>query len=252
LKREIERRLGARPFDVVMVHASLGGLAPMFQGDVRDIFGILLDLCENRTLAMPAFFFGHPIGHHNASDYYAEHPVFDVSRAVAQTGLLAELFRRHPGTLRSNHPTHSVCAFGPNAARIVAGHHRSSETFGPESPFGVMSELNTVILGLGIPYYRCLTQMHAPEGLMGESFPIDLRMAYQRVDLLDEEGGWFEYTLGTPKHESGRDLGILRSLLTREELMEWRFKGAPMFLTSARRVTEALCQAAEEGRTIYV
>src|SRR5262249_27899341 len=45
--------------EIVMVHGSLGGLEPMYTEEIRGLLDALIELCgTDRTLVMPAFFFG--------------------------------------------------------------------------------------------------------------------------------------------------------------------------------------------------
>jgi len=58
--------------------------------------------------------------------------------------------------------------------------------------------------------------------------------------------------LGLPDRSKHLDLTVLWSLLSKEELVEWRFHGVPMFVvTEARIVTERLVEAAGRGITVY-
>jgi hypothetical protein len=49
-----------------------------------------------------------------------------------------------------------------------------------------------------------------------------------------------------------RDMGRLRQLMPAGQLRSWSFHGVPMFAVRAAHVTDALVNAAREGRTIYV
>src|SRR5205814_935821 len=67
-------------------------------------------------------------------DYIASKPTFDVRRTPSRMGLMTELFRRMPDTVRSLHPTHSVAGWGAHAEELLSTHHLG-ETFGETSPF---------------------------------------------------------------------------------------------------------------------
>jgi hypothetical protein len=49
----------------------------------------------------------------------------------------------------------------------------------------------------------------------------------------------------------GRRTERLERLLEPDELVQWRFHGVPLFVTSAARVTQVLMDAALRGETIY-
>src|SRR3712207_2603981 len=106
---------------------------------------------------MPAFTFGRGAP---AADHYRRHPK-NSARQPTEVGLLSEVFRRRAGVLRSLHPTASVCAYGPLAAELTAGHHLAGTIFGEGTPFGYMARHRTLILGIGTPYFKSLTQVHA-------------------------------------------------------------------------------------------
>lgn len=249
LRAELARRLPPDT-EIVMVHSSLAGLQPTYAGDIRELLDALIELCgTHRTLAMPAFFFGgrkvDPIA------YYRERPVFDVRHQPSETGLLTELFRRRKGVRRSLHPIASVIALGPQADELVAGHHLAKTSFGEGTPFAIMAERRTAIVGIGAEYFRSLTQVHAAEDLLGERYPLAPRPNMLPVQLTDFDGTVHPYELPFNESVMGRRIERLERLLGADELVQWRFHGAPLFVTSAARVTEVLMDAALRGETIY-
>jgi aminoglycoside 3-N-acetyltransferase len=236
-----------------MVHSSMSDMQPMYQGSARDLVDLLLRLVgPDRTLAMPAFFFGSAELYNR--DYYRTHRRFDVRRTPSQMGLVTEVFRRWPGVVRSLHPTHSVCALGPLANDLVATHHLSEWACGELSPFGVMGRHRTTILGLGTEYYRSLTQVHAMEEVLADRFPVP-REAEPRVrtELADGTGRVISYEMSRPL--SSRfilKLERLRTFADPAGITEWRFKGTRVYLTTAADVDAAVAAAALRGDTLYV
>jgi aminoglycoside 3-N-acetyltransferase len=248
LREELARALPPS-FDVLMVHCSFDDMLPMYSDGVGQLLGLLRDLCgTGRTLVMPAFTYLAAGG--DLAGHFMAHPRFDARRQPSQMGLLSEVFRRTPGVLRSLHPTHSVCALGPLAAAITAQHHLGTTTFGAGSPFARMAELDTVIVGLGKPYYRILTQVHAAEDLMGDRFPLPRR--FRDVDMVLVDGKTeHRYRFRADLIPANGRLDRLPGLLDPGDLNEWRFHGVPIFWTRAGRVTRALMEAAERGKTLY-
>jgi aminoglycoside N3'-acetyltransferase len=246
-------RLLPMDFEILMVHSSYDALLPMYKGDARELIAALLKICgPDRTLVMPAWVMGGRT--FDTQAYFRTRP-FDVRRTPSEIGLLAEVFRRTPGVLRSLHPTCSVCALGPLAQELTSGHHLARSGLSPDSPFGTMTRRRTAILGLGVEYYRCLTHAHTAKEVLGDAFPIKFPSVSMPVTLVDYDGSRFEYKMGFPdrsKSPSKLDLRLLWSLLAKDELLEWRFHGVPMFLVAqARVVTERLVEAAHQGMTIY-
>ena len=241
-----------KDFEILMVHSSVSTLFPMYRDTVGDLLKLLLRMSAGRTLAMPAFFFG--TAEHFNHDYYRSNPVFDVRRTPSQMGLITELFRRRKGVLRSLHPTHSICASGPLAAELTSRHHLSPFFAGPCSPFGVMGRHDTVILGVGVEYYRSLTQVHAIEDAMGSEFPIPRRGdGAVKVTIIDATGEPIPYELAPPLSDDFMlKIKRLERFIDGAALAQWKYKGTPLYLTRASDVDRALRRAAKRGDSLYV
>jgi len=252
---ELETMLRAHlpaDYEILMVHSSISDMQPMYQGNARDLLDLLLRLATSeRTIAMPAFFFGTSELYNR--EYYRKNPRFDVRRTPSQMGLLSELFRRRPSVIRSLHPTHSVCALGPLANEMVATHHLSPWPCGPLSPFGIMGRRKTVILGLGTEYFRSLTQVHAMEEALGDEFPLPRECEEPvHLELIDQSGNSLQYEMCPPlARRFHLRLERLRTLVGPNVVEEWFFRGTRMYLTSARKVDEAVRTAAVRGQTLY-
>jgi aminoglycoside N3'-acetyltransferase len=125
-----------------------------------EVIDLLRDLIgPEGTLAMPAF----PIDQ-DASK------VFLVDRAPVYTGLLCEVFRRVPGVQRSIHLSSSVCAIGPNADYLIRDHHRTLMTWGKDSPFCRLMDVDARMIGLGATF-NFMTPLHAVECLLYDEIP---------------------------------------------------------------------------------
>ena len=249
LRQHLEERIG-KGFEILMVHSSVNNMQPMFTEGPVELLRMLMDYCgPERTLVMPAFYFGDPkIG--GARETFSRNPRFDVKRTPSQMGLLTELFRRSKGVMQSRNPVYRVSAVGPLAEELVRGHEHADSPAGIGTPFDYMARHDTLILGIGKPY-EVLTQVHHPEALMGEAFPVP-RLAGEPVQMTLVDGnqeipfslrGWsYQWTLNMWKLPSIMDRGLL---------LDWRFHHVPMFATRARDVTESLMAAARRGVTLY-
>ena len=143
------RALGLARGDVVMVHSSFRSLG------IRDpelILRALLEvLGEEGTLLMPALSYLQEPAH-----------IHDTNRTPTCVGFLPEYFRCRIGTLRSVHPTHSVCGVGAQVHAWLDDHIEDRTPCGPHSPFHKLlhSPGKILMLGCGL---EPNTSMHAVE-----------------------------------------------------------------------------------------
>jgi aminoglycoside 3-N-acetyltransferase len=252
LEAELRKHIPS-DFEILMLHSSISNMQPMYRGTAKDLLGSLLRFIgPERTLAMPAFFFGTP--ERSYREYYRQYPRFDARRTPSQMGLVTELFRRRPGVVRSLHPTHSVCAFGPLANELCATHHLDSCACGAFSPFGIMGLHKTIILGLGVEYYRALTQVHSMEEILGDRYPIPREQEDPvHVELVAKTGNISHYEMCRPPCRAF----VLRAerlgkFVQPGDIKEWCFRGTMMYLTEAAKIDTAIRSAALRGETLYV
>ncbi len=236
-------------FEILMLHSSYDHVLPMYTGTPQQIIDELLAFCgDKRTLAMPAFCLGGRERDKRA--YYSKH-VFDVQRTRSEMGLLTEIFRRRQGVKRSLHPTHSICALGPLADELVAGHHLCATRTGYGTPFETMAKRRCIITGIGVDWFRVITQTHTAEDMLGDTFPVKFDKETYPVILIDAKGKRIEYPLTVPTTSRTLDNMLLRSLLPAGDLTAWRFRGTPLFVTFADKITNSLVEAAHRGVTVY-
>jgi len=238
-------------FEVLMVHCSVNNLAPMYSGSPLELLKMLIDFCgPQRTLAMPAFYFGDPdVG--GAAETFVRQPRFDVRRTPSQMGLLSELFRRSRGAVCSRHPIYRICALGPLAYELARGHEHADLPCGVGSPFDAMAARDTLILGIGKPF-EVLTHVHHAEDVLGDAFPVPANPVSPIHMTLVDGSEEVPFTLRGRTLTWKRDMWRLRGIMTPASLREWKFHGVPLFATRAADVTRSLIDAARAGRTIYV
>lgn len=150
------QKLGLQQGSVVLVHSSLRSLGKVEGGAESVIQALLTVLGEDSTLLMPALSY---------KTVTPSHPHFNVSETPSCVGALTEYFRKRDGTLRSIHPTHSVCGVGKLAQEILANHINDSTPCGTNSPFHKLPHYNGYVLFIGCGL-RPNTSMHAVEELV--------------------------------------------------------------------------------------
>jgi hypothetical protein len=87
--------------------------------------------------------------------------------------------------------------------------------------------------------------------MLGPEFPVKFRTESVSVRMLDSEGCEIPYPLTVLRSDLTLDNTLLRSLLPKDRLVEWKFHGVPLFVTFAHDVTESLIQAAKRGITVF-
>src|SRR6516162_1573573 len=249
IRSHLEQRVGS-DFEILMVHSSINHMKPMYDDDPVQFVQMLREFCgPNRTLAMPAFYFGDPnIG--GASATFEENPRFDLRRTPSQMGLATEIFRRTKGVRQSRHPIYRVSALGPLAEALTKGHETAERPFGRGSPFDVMTAHETLILGVGKPI-EVLTHIHHVEDLMEERFPVPVSVSKPlRMTLIDGDDE-IPFMLRRQGFTWKLNIWKLRKIMDPARLHEWRFHHVHLFAARARDVTEALKDAAARGVTLY-
>ena len=141
--------LGLCSGDRVLVHSSFRALGV---SDPELLIRALLQVIGPRgTLLTPAL-------------SWTQNPstVHDTRNTPSCIGFFAEYVRLRPGTRRSLHPTHSVCAIGADTGDLLDMHAEDTTPCGQHSPFNKLMQAGgkIVMLGCGL---RPNTTMHAIE-----------------------------------------------------------------------------------------
>jgi aminoglycoside 3-N-acetyltransferase len=158
---------------VVMVHTSFRSVGPVEGGPLTLIQALRAAVGNEGTLVMPTHTsnltdpanWRHPPAppHTWHGLRIAMRPFDPAHTPVCGMGVVAELFRQMPGTLRSHHPIESVCAQGPAAQEIAARQPWNAAT-GPDGPLGRLYDLDARVLLIGVNHNRN-TSLHLAETL---------------------------------------------------------------------------------------
>ncbi|MDO4356175.1 MAG: AAC(3) family N-acetyltransferase [Clostridia bacterium] len=155
------RRAGVQPGMTLMVHTSLSRLGYVCGGPQVIIEALLACVGAEGTLMMPTQSWRNldpEAGvHWDVPEAWwpairENWPAYDKAITPTNTmGAVAEMFRRWPGALRSDHPARSVAALGKHA-RYLTENHDLSNIFGDGSPIGRLYELDAHVLLIGVGY----------------------------------------------------------------------------------------------------
>ncbi len=252
LRTHLEQTVG-QDFEILMIHSSVNSMLPTYKGSPLELLQMLIEYCgPDRTLVMPAFFFGDPkIG--SVRETFQKQPIFNLKRTPSQMGLMTELFRRSKGVKQSRHPVYRLSALGPLAEKLVAGHEAASAPAGYGSPFEFMVQHKTTVMGIGKSFH-VLTQVHHVDELMGEKMPVELTPINEReeihVTVLDGKEE-IPVTLKDNGIKWNCNMDKLPGLLKPGDLKYWKFHNTPLFSGNVREITESLYESAVNGNTIY-
>jgi aminoglycoside 3-N-acetyltransferase len=133
------KRAGIQPADNLIVHSSLKSLGYVDGGAQTVITALLRAIGPEGTLMMPTFTFSLPMWNM---------PPYEKATSPSRVGRITEAFRQMPGVLRSDHPSHSVAAFGPLAEELTRDHLHCTP-LGLDSPFDKFYRRGGKILMLG-------------------------------------------------------------------------------------------------------
>lgn len=131
-------KAGITPGDTLIVHCSWRNCFMIKATPEEAIQSIKKVLTDEGTLLMPCY----PYNYEN----------FDVRNDPSAAGVLSEVFRKMPNTLRSSFPKGTMCGQGKYAKEILESHILSRYQFDENSPYYraiVEHDAKILLLGMG-------------------------------------------------------------------------------------------------------
>lgn len=154
-------KAGVTQGQAIMVHTSLSKLGFVCGGAQTMIEALLESVGENGTIMMPTQSWKNldpTTGVHweEPEEWWQiirdNWPAYNKDITPTNTmGAVAEMFRKWPGTIRSDHPARSVAANGKYADYLTKNHNLSN-IFGEDSPIGKLYSLDGYVLLIGVGY----------------------------------------------------------------------------------------------------
>lgn len=147
---------GIEKGDTVMIHSGLSGYLRRFKKrgieiTPVDILNSFMESAGDKgTLIFPTFNFEFTKG-----------VTFDIRNTKSETGVLTEVARLHPLSVRTGHPMFSFCVTGYHKSKFTNLYNFSA--FGSDSPFAKLLELDGKVAVLDIPGEICMTLHHHVE-----------------------------------------------------------------------------------------
>jgi len=149
------KAIGVTPGDTLFIHSSFKSLGPVEGGAQTVVPGLERAVEPDGLILMPSF---------NLVESEKRAETWDLATTPSTVGWLTEYFRNLPGTVRSDHYSHSVAARGRGATEFVSGHlDREGEqspwdkepwgrTWGTRSPFAKAYRRGGKLFMLGVDY----------------------------------------------------------------------------------------------------
>jgi len=164
--------LGLQAGDIVLVHSSYKSLGPV-EGGPQTVVDALLDvLAPAGTLIMPTFNFNFNQGE-----------PWDVLKTPSHMGVLTEIVRLNAESRRVFHPFYSFAILGKLQDDLTRLRYKDS--YGKDSIFMRLRELDAKIMIIGLSYTHSLTFMHHIEQMEG----VDYRYIKAFTGMITDENG---------------------------------------------------------------
>lgn len=154
LMQQLEQ-MGLKHTDAVMMHSSMKAIGAV-EGGADTVLDALMEYFAPGLLMTPT---------HTWRQMSESYNVFDPATEPSCVGLLTNLFMKRPGVVRSLHPTHSIAAYGPEAAAYVQGEENMTTPCAPEGVWGRLLEKKGKVLLVGVTHARN-TYIHAVEEML--------------------------------------------------------------------------------------
>jgi|SRR6185436_16546932 len=116
--------------------------------------------------------------------------IHNTNTTPACVGFLSDYFRKRAGTVRSLHPTHSVCGVGYQVPELLDPHRDDHTPCGPHSPFNKLFYRGGKILMVGCGL-KPNTSMHAIEEYVQPPYLFGAPLDYT---ITDAQGHTFNKT----------------------------------------------------------
>ena len=151
------RALGVAAGDTLLVHSSYKSFGGVDGGPQTVIDALLEVLGEDGALIMPTFNFD-----------FCKGADWDVRETPSQMGFMTNLVRQDERATRVFHPIYSFAVIGKHAEAF--GDLRDKSSYGANSTFAKLRELDGKIMVVGLSYNDSMTFFHHIEEMEGVDY----------------------------------------------------------------------------------
>jgi aminoglycoside 3-N-acetyltransferase len=248
--------IGIKSGDVILVHSSLSSIGSVEEGAYTVIDALLEVIGPMGTLVVPTY----PLKGTMLNICLRKDYIFDIKERPTNWGAIPFFFFNYEDVFRSVHPTHSISAKGKYAKMITESHHIGDKTYGENSPWAKIVELNGKVLGIGISLAPN-TIYHHVEDIMGEKFPVNVKVnEFYNLKCKTDEDNYIEVKVQpldpvVAKTRINKNPFIEKYFMSIYEglgLLKVRKIGEALsWCVEAKMFCDVLIQLAELGITIY-
>ena len=170
-KEDLMQYLSEMGFDgteSIMVHSSMKSIGAV-EGGADTVVDAFMEYFAEGLFMTPT---------HTWKQMSAEYPVFHPATEPACVGIIPNIFMKRPGVVRSLHPTHSIAAYGKDAAEYIKGEENVTTPCAVGGCWERLRERNAKILLIGVTHARN-TFIHAIE----EVYDVPERLTEKPVDF---------------------------------------------------------------------
>ena len=148
------KELGIKDGDVILLHSSFKSLGTVCSGPDYVIHALLDILGKNGTLIVPTFNFD-----------FCNGSSFNVNETPSQMGIITELIRKNPDSIRTKDPVYSFAIIGKLKEKL--GNLVYESSYGKDSMFAQLRKHDGKILIIGLAYNDSMTFFHHAEEMEG-------------------------------------------------------------------------------------
>jgi aminoglycoside 3-N-acetyltransferase len=242
-------KLGIKAGDAVMVHASMANFNG-FTGRPIDMIDVLKKaVTYDGLLIMPSMSYSG-----SSKSFLAQGKPLDVRRTPSQMGLLSEIFRRHKDVQRSINPAHPLLAWGQRSDWFLAGHQNCAYSFGMESPFAKLEELNGKILCIDVGY-EFVTFTHFVEDRISDRLPFPLYDAEPMSGIVIDSAGQQHnvqtYVLSDASRKLRREEKLVAALKKGRKLLAARIGNTSLLAVNCRDIVNTAEEMLANGESFF-
>lgn len=242
--------LGLKLGDSVMVHSGISNLGKV-AGGPKSVFDLIQDtIGPTGNVLYPVFPFGGLM-----YNYLRSNPSFDVIGSPSKMGAVTEYaLKISANGHRSIHPTHSILAFGNDAADFVKDHHNCQMPFADLSPYSHLVNVSGKILLIGVGL-NSTTSFHRTEDRLGGKFPVKVYADQEfLINCAGNDGR--EYQVRTLAHDPFisrvRDCNLVKNIFLEQGILQEVPVGNGIIsILDARGMDQCLESLCQHGFTIY-